>query len=243
VKLPIYFISDIHLNINGKYFDKEKRINLSNFFQHIIDNNGTLFIVGDLFDYWFEYKYFIPKNYFDILFKINEMKTKGIKINFIPGNHDYWIKNFGYDELFSNIYPNGAKIMINGKKIFVSHGDGILKNDYVYRFLKTILRNKFFIFTFSLIHPDLGYNIAKKFSKKNFIKPVNQNKINSLKEKLTSFSNDKINDGFDYVILGHYHLKDEINIKKSKLILLGDWIKWKSYAIFDGKKLELKEWQ
>ena len=243
MKLPIYFISDIHLNVNGKDFDKEKRIYLSNFFQNIIDNDGTLFIVGDLFDYWFEYKYFIPKNYFDILSKINEMKTRGIDINFIPGNHDYWIKNFGYDELFTNIYPNGAKIMINDKKIFVSHGDGILKNDYGYRFLKTILRNKFFIFSFSLIHPDLGYIIAKKFSKKNFSKPISHDKINILKEKLTAFSNNKINDGFDYIILGHYHLREKINIKKSKLILLGDWIKWKSYAVFDGKKLELKEWE
>ena len=242
MKLPIYFISDLHLNLNGKNYDLKKRNSLSNFFNHILQNGGTLFIVGDLFDYWFEYKYFIPKNYFDVISKISQLKSKGVEVNFIPGNHDFWINKFTYNELFANIYPDGAKIQIEGKRFFILHGDGILKKDYGYRVLRKIIRSKLFIFLFKIIHPDLSYELAKFFSRKKHMN-LNNNLMKKLKSELSIFAKNKINDNIDYVLLGHYHTKDEINLKNGKLILLGDWIKWKTYAFFDGKDLFLKEWK
>ena len=242
MKLPIYFISDLHLNLNGKNYDLKKRNSLSNFFNHILQNGGTLFIVGDLFDYWFEYKYFIPKNYFDILTKISQLKSKGIEINFIPGNHDFWINDFAYEELFSNIYPDGAKIYIENKKFLILHGDGILKNDFRYRILKNIIRNKLFIFLFKLIHPDISYELAKFLSQKKH-KNIKNDSIKKLKSELAIFAKKNLNNNIDFVLLGHYHLKDEINLESGKLILLGDWMKWKTYAFFDGKNMALKEWK
>ncbi|MBF88101.1 MAG: UDP-2,3-diacylglucosamine hydrolase [Candidatus Marinimicrobia bacterium] len=242
MNIPLYFISDVHLSLESSSNEENKRKKLKQFIRHVIENNGTLVIVGDLFDFWFEYKYVIPKAYFDILKILNEAKLKGLIIHFVPGNHDFWIKEFLKENLFHQVHPQGIKINISGKNFLISHGDGILSWDRGYRFLRNFLRNRVFVYLYNWIHPDLGYAIAKKFSRNgNYNHHTTEYKEKVLHE-LKNYSENEFNNGIDYIIMGHYHQLKEINLKNGKLIILGDWIRHYSYGYFDGKELSLKIW-
>ena len=242
MKIPLYFISDVHLSLVGSSGEQIKRKKLKQFVHHIIEKNGTLVIVGDFFDFWFEYKHVIPKAYFDILAILNEAKLKGVKIHFIPGNHDFWIKGFLKDTFFDKVHPNGIEIEISGKHFLINHGDGILSWDRGYRLLRNILRNRIFISIYSWIHPDLGYTIAKMFSRNGDYNHHTYEYKQKVLEELKNYSNKAINNGIDYVIMGHYHQLKDITLEKGKLLILGDWIKHYSYGYFDGKELTLKLW-
>ena len=165
MKLPLYFISDVHLSMNGSASEAEKRRHLSKFIGHVAETSGTLFIVGDLFDFWFEYKHVIPKAYFDILTVLNEAKLNGVDLHFVPGNHDFWMREFLDKTLFKEVHSDGVTTEIAGKRFLISHGDGLLSWDRGYRILRSVLRNRLFIFLYRWLHPDLGYAIAKHFSR------------------------------------------------------------------------------
>ena len=142
----MYFISDVHLSMNGSADEVVKRKHLNKFIHHVIKTGGTLFIVGDLFDFWFEYKYVIPKAYFDVLTILNKAKLNGVSLHFVPGNHDYWGREFLNETLFDKVYPNGITTEVAGKQFHISHGDGLLSWDRGYRTLRSLLRNRIFIF-------------------------------------------------------------------------------------------------
>ena len=137
------------------------------------------------------------------------LALKGVKIHFIPGNHDFWIKGFLKDTFFDKVHPNGIEIEISGKHFLINHGDGILSRDRGYRLLRNILRNRIFISIYSWIHPDLGYTIAKMFSRNGDYNHHTYEYKHKVLEELKNYSNKAINNGIDYVIMGHYHqLKD-----------------------------------
>ncbi len=124
--LPLFFISDVHLRLATVETEKNKRENLINFIDHVAEQGGSLFIVGDFFDFWFEYKYVIPKAYFEILSALQEAKRKGVTLNFVLGNHDYWTGEFINERIFNKVYEKETYIEVGGKQIFVTHGDGLL---------------------------------------------------------------------------------------------------------------------
>jgi len=165
MKLPLYFISDVHLNLNSSANEVEKRERLIEFVRYVSKTGGTLFIVGDLFDFWFEYKHVMPKAYFDILTALNDAKLNGVDLHFIPGNHDCWGREFLDETLFNKVYPEGVTLDIKGKRFLISHGDGLLSWDRGYRVLRSVLRNRVFVFLYRWLHPDIGYAIAKNFSR------------------------------------------------------------------------------
>jgi UDP-2,3-diacylglucosamine hydrolase len=137
MKLPLYFISDVHLNLNDSANEVEKRERLIEFVLYVSKTGGTLFIVGDLFDFWFEYKYVMPKAYFDVLTALNDAKSNGVDLHFIPGNHDCWGREFLDETLFKKVYPEGATLDIKGKRFLICHGDGLLSWDRGYRVLRS----------------------------------------------------------------------------------------------------------
>lgn len=243
MKHPLYFISDIHLRLTISEIEKEKRRHLKNFINHVQEKNGSLFIVGDLFDFWFEYNYVIPKAYFDVLATLHEAKKNGLDIYYIPGNHDFWVKDFASETLFTQIYPDGFTLECQGKKFFITHGDGLLSRDRGYRIFKKIITSRFFIFLFHWVHPDLGYKFAHWFSRRSrhYEHPEEYN-IAVISE-LTEYANNHFQDGIDYFITGHYHQTKEVDTDNGKLIVLGDWISYRSFGYFDGEELSLNYWR
>ena len=161
----IFFISDVHLGLHDRDREKEKEERLLSFLSHVEEHGEQLFIVGDLFDYWFEYKYVIPRGYHHTISKLARLVEKGIAVHYVAGNHDFWLKDFFPNDLGIPVYKNPFPLMLRGKKFYFHHGDGLALKDTGYRFLKKILRNKFSIFLFSIVHPGITAPIAKGTSR------------------------------------------------------------------------------
>jgi UDP-2,3-diacylglucosamine hydrolase len=235
----IYFFSDAHLGLGSTEEERQKEKRIIRFLEFIKRDASQLFIVGDLFDYWFEYKTVIPKRYFHLLSKLAELSEHGICISFIVGNHDFWIKNYFKDELGIKIYYEPIEQEIQGKRFLINHGDGLWENDIGYRILKRILRNRINIFVFSLIHPDITGFIAR-WSSRTSRKYTNNRRYEG--DGMVAYATQKLYDGFDFVIMGHSHIPSYREINQGVYVNLGDWIIENTYAVFDGKKLKLKKW-
>jgi len=230
-----YFISDAHL---GAEKNEEVKINtLMSFLRHINKKNNTLFIVGDLFDFWFEYSHVIPSEYFSILCMLDAMIKNGVSIKFITGNHDFWIDNF-LKKMGIDIIRDPITITLNNKNFYIAHGDGILKADHGYRILKKFIRNPVNIKLFRLIHPDIGIALAHFFSNLSRNKKTQHNE-----EEYINFARNKFKNGIDNVILAHTHIPLEYTEKQKKLINIGDWINHFTYGYLSNCKLALKYWE
>jgi UDP-2,3-diacylglucosamine hydrolase len=234
----IYFISDIHLGLEKRELDIERENLLINFLRKIKNDCEILFIVGDLFDYWFEYKTVIPKFYTRTLAALLDLHESGIKIEYLMGNHDFGHIDYFEKELGIPIYKDDIERTLGGKRFYISHGDGKANNDAGYRFMKKILRNKISMKLFQFIHPDYGIALAKGSSRKSrrYTDQKNFGPICGMKE----FAEQKINEGFDFVIMGHRHRAEYAELPGGIYINLGAWTKEPLYAVFDGGKLELK---
>ncbi len=234
-----YFFSDAHLGIGTKEEDRQKERSLIRFLDSVKRDAEQLFIVGDLFDYWFEYKTVVPKGYFRLFSKLAELSEAGIKVTYLAGNHDFWLKTYFRDELGMEVCPEPTERVIRGKRFYIHHGDGLLKKDTGYRILKRILRNRVNIFLFSLVHPDLAARIARWSSQKS---RQHTSKRSFEGDDLVEFAERKISEGFDFVLMGHNHVPCLRNIGSGVYVNLGDWITEHTYAVFDGKKISLKTW-
>jgi UDP-2,3-diacylglucosamine hydrolase len=230
----IYFISDLHLSESNP----ERSQRFIKFLQHIESRAQILFFVGDLFDFWFEYNYTIPKQYFSVLSQLAQMREKNIEMHYLPGNHDFWLGSFFDRELGIQTYENEWTGILNGKKFYLFHGDGVAKNDIGYRFLRKILRNRINIKLFRLIHPDIGIPLARivSGSSRQYTQKLDLNDHTDYIE----FARDRFAEGYDYVIMGHRHnpLRHEEDGKI--YVNLGDWLYHDSYAVFDGTDIQIE---
>jgi len=233
-----YFISDVHLGLYSRTEDTVREQMLLNFLDKISDNAKNLFIVGDLFDYWFEYKFVIPKYYYRILSKLKELRLKDIKIEYLMGNHDFGHQNFFQEELDIPIYKDDIVREIEGKKFYISHGDGKNYNDKGYKILKKILRNPTCQWLFNQLHPDFGIWLASHSSKKsrNYTSKKNWNENDGMED----FAKSIINEGFDYVITGHRHKATFKKIGNGYFVDLGDWLNDNpTFGIFENNEFNL----
>ena len=240
----IYFSSDNHL---GAPSQKESLVREKIFIEWLnsIKNDAEIiFLLGDLFDFWFEYKEAVPKGFTRVLGKLAELTDSGIKIYFFVGNHDLWMENYFEEELNIKIFRKPELFIFNSKSFFIGHGDGLGPGDYGYKRMKLILSNTFFIKLFRLIHPDIGIRLGKYLSQKNkLISGTEDLKFKGEdKEWLIQYSIKKLEEEhIDYFIFGHRHLPLVHQLKtKSKYINLGDWITHYTYGVFDGKTFNLR---
>jgi UDP-2,3-diacylglucosamine hydrolase len=234
-----YFFSDVHLGLGTKEEEQKKERSLVQFLDAVSRDAAEIFIVGDLFDYWFEYETVVPKGYFRLFTKLADLTESGIPITYLAGNHDFWLKGYFRDELGIRIALEPLDRTIGGKRFYLHHGDGLLKNDTGYRMLKKILRSPINIALFSLLHPDLTNRIAHWSSRKS---RRHVSKRTFEEQDMVDFAEQKIREGFDYVVMGHNHMPSVRNIGSGVYVNLGDWITENSYAVFDGKRLALKRW-
>jgi UDP-2,3-diacylglucosamine hydrolase len=242
----IYFASDFHLGLpNHKESIKREKL-ICNWLDEIKSDAHTIYLVGDLFDVWFEYKNVIPKGYIRFLGKLAELSDAGIYIHIFTGNHDLWMNNYLAQEIAATIHTEPITVTYNDKKFFIGHGDGLGPGDNGYKFLKKVMSNKLSQWLYRRIHPDTGVAIADYFSKKG---PKHQNEdhyfLGPEKEWLILFANDYIqNNEIDYFIFGHRHLAMTylLSNKKSFYINLGDWLHFNTYGVFEGNNIQLLQY-
>jgi UDP-2,3-diacylglucosamine hydrolase len=240
----VYFLSDFHLGVpdHATSLVREKRI--VSFLESIKKETAVLFIVGDLFDFWFEYKTVVPKGFVRILGKLAEIRDEGIEIHFFVGNHDMWMSGYFEQELGIPVYYAPKTFEFNGKKFLVGHGDGLGPGDYGYKFLKKIFRNPLCKFLFGLIPPFLGIGLAGMMSKssRSVTGDSDATFLGADKEWLIIYCTEQLkSEHHDYFIFGHRHLPIMFQLnEKSTYINLGDWIRYFTYASFHGDSISLK---
>ena len=240
----IFFLSDFHLGAPNAAASLVREKKIIRFLDEVKQEALAIFIVGDLFDFWYEYKNVVPKGYVRILGKLAEITDAGIPIHFFVGNHDMWMKNYFQTELNVEVYFAPKEFIFFGKNFLIGHGDGLGPGDKGYKFLKKIFRNKFCQWLFGILPPNIGIGLADYFSRKSRAKTGKTNEVflGEDKEWLVTYSKEILQQKhFDYFIFGHRHLPLDIQLnEKSKYVNLGDWIQYFTYAVFDGEDLKLE---
>ena len=243
IRNKLYFASDIHLGAGGYVSSRQREDRFVRWLDTIKADAAEVFLMGDVFDFWFEYKTVVPKGYIRLLGKLAELADAGIKLYFFKGNHDMWMFDYFEIELGATIITNELVIERNGKKFFLHHGDGLGPGDNLYKVLKKMFRSSLCQWLFARIHPNLGVGIANYWSKSSRIN--NQKKEDPKpgeQEWLVAYSKEVLQiTYYDYLVFGHRHLPLDIQLNgKSRYINLGEWINYNSYAEFDGEELILK---
>jgi UDP-2,3-diacylglucosamine hydrolase len=240
----IYFLSDFHLGVPDHATSLQREKQVIRFLDIARQDASEIFIVGDLFDFWFEYKKVVPKGFVRILGKMAEITDSGIPIHFFVGNHDMWMDGYFEQELNIPVYHSPQQFTFNNKKFLIGHGDGLGPGDHGYKMLKKLFRNPVCKFLFGIIPPFIGMGIAHHSSKgSRSITGGNDDKfLGEDNEWLIVYCRELLKTQYhDFFIFGHRHLPIDFMLNdQSRYINLGDWIRYNSYAVFDGTELELK---
>lgn len=240
----IYFASDVHLGAPsiGDHRAHEQRFVA--WLESIRHQASAIYLLGDIFDFWFEYRRVVPRGFTRFLGKLSEITDSGIPVHFFTGNHDIWVFDYLPRECGVTVHHEPLVLQLNGKKMFLAHGDGLGNYDRKYNFLKALFTNKAAQWLFAHLHPNLGIWIATNWSKQSreknltefgtkFLGADKEWSIRYAQEVLTTTH-------YDYFLFGHRHLALDYALNsQSRLLYLGDWIQHFSYATFDGHELKL----
>lgn len=239
----IYFLSDAHLGVPDHKRSLAREKLLVAFLDEAKKDATEIFLLGDIFDFWFEYKSVVPKGFVRLLGKIAEITDSGIPVHYFTGNHDMWIFSYFEKELGVIMHRKPLEKVIDGKLFFIAHGDGLGPGDRGYKFLKKIFSASVSRKLFSWLHPGFGTSLALYFSKKSRLANGDKDEFfhGEDKEMLILFCKDMIKKRpYNYFIFGHRHLPMEIEIAPdTKYVNTGEWVKSFSYAIYNGKELKL----
>ena len=241
MQLPIYFFGDNHFSPTHSLSNENKIKKMEEFICIVENTGGSIFIMGDFFDYYFEYKKNNP-NYFEEIFSLlKKIKEKGIEIYFIAGNHDFWIGK-EFQSVITNSFLDDQILLEGNKKIYVTHGDGILSWDKGYRVLKRILRSSIFRFLYSLLPKNIALKIAKKISyERKDSHHIDNSKLEKIHYELINYAKSKWDKGCDIVIMGHYHHSFSFSENHNQLIILDDCSDQKfNYAKYDGESISIE---
>jgi len=242
----IYFISDVHLGALGSKNNRERELLFAKWLDDIKDDVAELYLLGDIFDFWWEYKKVVPRGFTRILGRIADLADSRVDIHFFTGNHDLWAFDYLVEELGITVHHNEIVKDIKGKKFFLAHGDGLDADDKGYILLKKIFTNKTLQWMFSRLHPNFAFALAHKWSKSRHYAKINfVDEFDVNDEGLFKFAEKFLEKEFvDYFISGHRHVMLNTKIgENSRFVLLGDWVKYFSYGVFDGDKFELKKYK
>jgi UDP-2,3-diacylglucosamine hydrolase len=244
MRSKIYFASDFHLGTSGAVDSKTREKQIIAWLNSIESDMSELYLVGDVFDYWYEYKNVVPKGNIRLFGKLAALSDNGVKIHLFTGNHDLWIKDYLKDEIGLEIYYEAIEREINGLKFLIGHGDGLGPGDHGYKLIKKIFSNGLCQWLFSRLHPNFAIALMKYFSKSSRDKYPGATKfLGADKEWLVQYSEEIISKrDIDFFIFGHRHLAMNylLSNQSSRYINLGEWLYEKSYAVLDGKHLSLK---
>ena len=243
----IYFASDNHLGLPNSEVSLVREKHFISWLEEVRKDAAAIYLLGDLFDFWFEYKTVVPKGFVRVLGKLAELTDSGIPITFFTGNHDLWMRDYFHKELNITVYRQPITLTVGTTRFLIGHGDGLGPGDKGYKRMKKLFTNPFSQWLFRWLHPDLGVRLGQYLSQKNkFISGEEDVKfLGEDKERLVAYSQKKLKEEhFDFFVFGHRHLPLEIELNQnSKYINLGDWISHNTYAVFDGTTLNLKTWK
>jgi len=239
----IYFASDFHLGTPSYSESRAREDRIVNWLNFIEPDCSELFLMGDIFDFWFEYAKVIPKGFIRLQGKLAQMTDSGIKIYFFKGNHDMWVRDYFTKEIGMEIISDEKIIERNGKKFYLHHGDGLGPGDAKYKFLRKIFRSKLCQWLFARLHPNFGIGIANAWSQgSRAAQTVKEEFAGEDKEWLAIFAKEQLQkQHFDYFIFGHRHLPLDMDLGGgSRYVNTGEWLNYNSYAVFDGVNLRLE---
>jgi len=242
----IYFASDLHLGLYPKYRSLEREKKVVHWLESIKDKASEIYLLGDIFDFWWEYKRVVPKGFTRFLGKIAELTDNGVKVHFMTGNHDMWINQYLSEETGMIIHRKPIIKKMNEKRFFIAHGDDLGPGDIGYKCLKKCFKNKVLQWFFSWLHPDIGIYIGQTWAKKSrYSKTLTDQFKGEDKERLVLFAKKILqNKPIDYFIFGHRHIPVELKLNKdTTFINLGDWITHFTYGVFDGNGIQLKSFE
>ena len=242
----IYFVSDVHLGAPALKNNKKRELLFASWLDSIKDNVAELYLMGDIFDYWYEYKKVAPRGFTRILGRIADLTDKDIPVHFFTGNHDIWIFDYLPEETGVILHREPFITEIKGKKFFLAHGDGLDEADKGYILLKKVFTNKPMQWLFSRLHPNFAFSIAHKWSATSRLsKSDSQEDFMVNKDGMYKFAAGFLkNTPVDYFVMGHRHrmAKEQMD-GNATFVLLGDWITSFSYGVFDGEEFELKKYK
>ena len=243
-KNKIYFASDFHLGIDARLTSREREKQIVQWLNQIRSDAEAIYLVGDLFDFWFEYKSVVPRGYVRFLGKLAELRDEGIAIYVFTGNHDMWLFDYFEKELGIPVYRKPIVLDLKGKTFFVGHGDGLGPGDHGYKFIKKVFSNRLCQWLFARLHPDISFFIANFWSGKSREANTEEDRFTTEEnEWLLIYANRKLDEiAADFFVFGHRHVPIDHTLKngKSRYINLGEWMNFNSYAVFDGQDLEIK---
>ena len=250
-RTKIFFLSDFHLGAPDAATSLAREKEIIQFLDTIKQEATEIFLVGDLFDFWYEYKKVVPKGHVRLLGKLAELSDAGIQLHYFVGNHDMWLRNYFQQELGIQVYFHPQEFERNGKTFLIGHGDGLGPKDHKYKMLKKVFRNPVSKWLFGIFPPKWGIGLANYFSRRSreqtgateevFLGEDKEWLLIYCREKVKERQNDNSKKNIDFFVFGHRHLPIDYRLnERSRYINLGDWISFYTYAVFDGENIELK---
>lgn len=235
----------MHLGAPNYSKSLEREQKLIRFLRFAEQDAQAIFLVGDTFDFWFEYQQVVPKGFVRFFAKLIDLKEKGIELYFFTGNHDLWLRDYLQQEVGAQIFHDKVELQSGNRIILVAHGDGLGPKDKKYKILKKIFTNPICQWLFRWLHPDIGIKIAQLWSRHSYTDPSIEVFHGEDKEWLIQYCKRKLTEKqYDYFVMGHRHLPMEIKLNdKSVYINLGDWIVNSNYAVFDGNEMKLYKFE
>jgi UDP-2,3-diacylglucosamine hydrolase len=238
----IFFLSDLHLGMHPREKSLLREKKVVEFLERIRHEAEEIYLLGDIFDYWFEYRRVVPRGFTRFLGEIARISDSGVKVNFFTGNHDVWVFDYLPVEIGVEVFRQPVTRVYGGKKFFIAHGDGLGPDQTGYKMLKWLFTNRTAQWLYARLHPNFATGFALRWSKKSrYVKGVAVEFLGEDREHLILFAREKLREEhFDYFIFGHRHLPLEFDLGGSRLFYLGDWIENFSYAVWDGESLHLQ---
>jgi len=246
VAKPIYFASDFHLGLGSRDESLIRERRIIQWLDSVKDNAESIYLLGDIFDHWFEYKQVVPKGYFRLLAKLADIVDSGVEIYVFTGNHDMWLFDYLEKEIGVVIHRQPIRRTLQGKHILMGHGDGLGPGDYSYKFIKKVFSSKINQWLFARLHPNLGIALMQYLSRSSRESQEEEKFLGPDKEWLILFCESVLEkEEIDYFIFGHRHLAIDYTLRngRSRYINCGDWITLNTYAMLENGVLSLKEYQ
>ena len=235
--MALYIFSDAHLGAHSTELEDLKKKKIAELCELVKKDGDRLIILGDLFDFWFEYKYTAPKEHYQVLFMLSELLKQSVKIDYVSGNHDFWMDDFFEKQMGITLHRDALDIEYDGQKIHLIHGDGLAKADRGYRFLKKIFRNRFNIWLYRKLPPDWAYALARMVSGKS--RHHTSLRDSKFVNDYRDYAQAKINSDHDIVAIAHLHIPVIEQIDRGTYINSGDFIEHFSYVKIERGQVSL----
>ncbi|HEV2105868.1 MAG TPA: UDP-2,3-diacylglucosamine diphosphatase [Candidatus Eisenbacteria bacterium] len=236
----VYFVSDAHLGAEPPDRERAREARLHDFLNSLPGRAAALYVVGDLFDFWFEYRSAIPRRHFPTLAALKRVRDAGVDVVYLNGNHDFWLGPFLSEVVGARTVDGAVALSQQGRRLWIHHGDGLVGGDLGYRLLRRILRNRVSVRLYQGLHPDVGLPVARFVSS---LSRAARGQPPLQPERLwREIAEPRFREGFDAVIVGHFHHVYERREPGRELFVLGDWIERFTYLVLENGRLELKTW-